>query len=238
MDRLFLNQRIKHILLINGIVLFSWIFVTIFLGVVLKVSPLLLAKTFIEKGYSLHHNLIRPPFAYSISFNLYIYCIFLFSIFISILIYKFVAKNLKISPQQVMFYVSCILFVIVTLNQLFNFHFYYKFERNLFSGKSLQEKNLRLNYGLAYTYSSFCHHYIKGYQNAQLITDVNINKDPGMLDHRMIAYYLYPIDIRNVRKKQPDYILFYMKNEAREHVPDEFEIIAEINDENLIAKRK
>lgn len=238
MNGSFLNQKIKLLLLINGIVLFSVVAVTIFFGTILKISPFLLIKTFAKNGYNFHPNLIHPPFAYSVNFNLYIYFIFLLSIALSFLLYKYTIKNFNINPQQFMFYVGCILFVIVTINQLYNFHYYYKFEKQLFSGKSLAEKNLNLSYGTAYRYSSFCHHYIRGHQNARLITDVDINKEPGMLDHRMMAYYLYPIDIRDVRKKEPDYLLFYRKKNASDHVPDNFQIIVEVNNEYLIAKRK
>ncbi len=231
-------QITKRILLLSGIILFSITVVTLYFSMTINVPPILLIKTFVNQGYVLHHNLVRPCSAFTLNFNIYIYFVLFFSTAIAFIFQKTIVRNLEFTFQQFIFCIISVLFTLVSMNQLFNFQYYFKFEQQLFGNKSLREKNSNLYEGIVYRYSIFCHNFINGAQNAQLITDLDLNREPGMLDHRMLAYYLYPIDIRNVRRKAPDYLLFFMKRNASDHVPDNFKIIAVINKDNLIAKRK
>lgn len=152
--------------------------------------------------------------------------------------HRYISINLELTSQQSMFFVLCILLFFVSMVQLNNFYYYYDFEKRMYGGKSIEEKKAQIYYGLPYNYSVFCHQYIPGYKNAQLITDLDINQDPGMFIHRLLAYYLYPIDIRKIRQNEPDYLLFFMKENAKDFVPDNFQIIAELSKKSLIAKRK
>lgn len=238
MNNIFIHPKTKQGLLLTGIMFFSITVVTIFFGIILKTPPFSIIQTFARQGYVLHHNLVPPCLAFKLNFNTYIYVILFFSINLSFIFQKFITKNIGITFQQFVFSIVSVLFFLVSLNQLYNFKYYYKFENELFGNKSIEEKNANLYDGIAYQYSRFCHANIQGHRNAQLITDADLSREPGMLAHRMLAYYLYPIDIREVRKKEPDYLLFFMKKNAKEHIPHNFEVIATLNKDNLVARRK
>ncbi len=77
-----------------------------------------------------------------------------------------------------------------------------------------------------------------GPRNAKFITDWDLNKSPFMFYHRVLAYFLYPIDIRNVRKEPIDTIVVFNKKNPLEVVPDNFEVLKVLGKKGLIAVKK
>lgn len=107
-----------------------------------------------------------------------------------------------------------------------------------FAGKTLAEKNQAI-LGKTYKFAQLCREAWPGYHRAELVTDLDMSRDPGMYMHRAVAYHLYPIDIRAIHREglSETIVLFYKKN-ARAFVPDDFEIIAALDDENVLAVKK
>jgi hypothetical protein len=80
---------------------------------------------------------------------------------------------------------------------------------------------------------------LPGYHKAILITDLDLTKDPGMLYHRQLAYFLYPIDIRDIHRHEiPDLILIFFKRDAISHIPNGYTPYHIFNTENLIAVKQ
>jgi len=69
----------------------------------------------------------------------------------------------------------------------------------------------------------------------QLLTDMDISQDPGMLKHRMLSYFFYPVDLRNVHGQEPNCIFAFDKDKAASHVPPEYVIIKKWDDRHLLA---
>lgn len=72
----------------------------------------------------------------------------------------------------------------------------------------------------------------------QFISDLDISRDPGMLEHRSFAFFLYPVDIRNVYSQDPEAWVAYRKTNAAAEVPEGYTIVYQYDENNLIAVRK
>ncbi len=71
--------------------------------------------------------------------------------------------------------------------------------------------------------------------SAEFVTDMDISHDPGMLEHRSLAFFLYPVDIRNIYDANRDAWIAYQKKNAAETVPEGYQIIYQYDERNLIA---
>jgi len=83
--------------------------------------------------------------------------------------------------------------------------------------------------------AGFCNGIVSGSHKAIFETDLDINNDPGMIIHRSLAYYLYPIDIRGIHRGEPDLWIAFNKNEAIKHIPDGYKVLGILNNQNIIA---
>lgn len=86
-------------------------------------------------------------------------------------------------------------------------------------------------------FAKFCRRHIPKSSQADLTTDWDISQDPGMYYHRFLAYQLYPIDIRGIRKKEGEYLIVFDKKNPQASVPENFKIIATWKDNGLVAQR-
>ncbi|MCA9393227.1 MAG: hypothetical protein KC900_03400 [Candidatus Omnitrophica bacterium] len=66
-------------------------------------------------------------------------------------------------------------------------------------------------------------------------SDMNIDEDPGMLEHRSFAYFLYPVDIRNVYNQERTVWVAYELRDSASKVPEGFKIFYQYDENNLIA---
>ena len=86
-------------------------------------------------------------------------------------------------------------------------------------------------------FAIFCRNHISGKQQADFITDINTQIDPGMYRQRLLAYLLYPIDIRDLRQGEKEYLIFFGKENASAHVPKDYIVLNQWDPKSLIAKR-
>jgi len=61
--------------------------------------------------------------------------------------------------------------------------------------------------------------------NAELITDIDVGQDPGAYNLRVLAYHLYPIDIRQVRSKDPECFIYIDKAEWLQLIPNGYSAV-------------
>ena len=114
---------------------------------------------------------------------------------------------------------------------------YFVFEHKHYAAKPIDEKY----YGILKTvhdYAVFCRRNLPGKHSAQFISDLDVSKDPGMSTHRAVAYYLYPIDIRNIRQEPKDSLVVFKKNNPVQSVPDDFRVIGMFGETNLLAVKQ
>ena len=114
---------------------------------------------------------------------------------------------------------------------------YFKDMRKRYKGKTYHEKKVE-TFGKIYIYSLNSRRLLPGRHQGKLITDMDISRDPGMINHRSLAYLLYPIDIRRVRGDGEDCLVVFNKKDAMASVSEEYEIIQTFGPYDLLARKK
>ena len=92
-------------------------------------------------------------------------------------------------------------------------------------------------FGITYQYAQVTKEILPGRHSAKLVTDMDMSQDPGMFNHRQLAYFLYPIDIRGFRGEPEDVLLVFEKENPCEAVPGDYRILTIFNSQNLLAVR-
>ncbi len=111
-------------------------------------------------------------------------------------------------------------------------------EWQAFAGKTLAQKNQAI-LGKTYKFAQLCRQAWPGYHRAELITDLDMSRDPGMYMHRALSYHLYPLDIRGLHGPgSPDALIIFFKKNAGDYVPEDFEAVGTLDSENIFAVRK
>lgn len=114
---------------------------------------------------------------------------------------------------------------------------YMKFWEATLAGLTQQDKYRKL-YTENYDFAMACRQALPGRHKAALITDMDITSDPGMLHHRILAYFLYPIDIRDILPGETDCLVIFKKPDAVNEVPPGFEIVKIYDKTSLIAFKR
>ena len=143
----------------------------------------------------------------------------------------------KKSFQAVFFKTGIIIFVLAVFLQTIGQSQIFRMEFETLHNKSLSERNAIL-LDDKYLFIKQCRDSFPGYHRAQLITDMDITKEPGMYNHRAISYHLYPVDIRFRKDAPVEAIVAFRKNHARESIPDNFRVLIFWDDNNIFAVRK
>ncbi|MCD4781800.1 MAG: hypothetical protein K8S27_14825 [Candidatus Omnitrophica bacterium] len=130
------------------------------------------------------------------------------------------------------------LLIVITLLQTWGHSKYFKniwgkYDR--LSADKIKEQLIGLSFPFAELAKEY---YIPGHQNGRLITDIDINKNPGSTIYRRLAYCLYPIIIRyNQTPPDPDYLIYFVVKDAASHVPEDYKIQLDLG-HSVIAVRK
>jgi hypothetical protein len=132
--------------------------------------------------------------------------------------------------KQVAFTAFCILLIFQTSGQMGRFVSEYK----SVAAKPIKERYPPLLKD-PYAYALFCQEHLSGKHSADFISDMDVSRDPGMYVHRALVYFLYPIDIRNIRRKPADSLIIFEKNNPIQSVPDGFKIVGFFNGRNVFA---
>lgn len=90
------------------------------------------------------------------------------------------------------------------------------------------------------SFARFCQSRLPAKSNCQFISDLDLSRDPGMFLNRFLAYHLYPVDIRGIRRDQNTsgcLIVFAAKN-PDSHVPLGYDIVGHWGPHNLVAVKQ
>ncbi len=161
--------------------------------------------------YRPHANIFYSAPIFGIHTYSYLYVI----LAAGVLIVKFLSDMFleffgKVSISRIILNVSVALFICVMALQITAHFSYFQREWRLFDGKTIEQKNAIIS-GEVYSFANFCKKHIEQDASVELVTDLDLSRDPGMLNHRQLAYYLYPIDLRGIRKKENKYQILFNK---------------------------
>src|SRR3989338_155818 len=107
-------------------------------------------------------------------------------------------------------------------------------EAFLFEDKTVEQKNL-LVFGQLYAFSRICQQALPGRHQAELITDLDLRKEPFMFAHRILAYYLYPkLSIRFQNNHPKDCLILFYKTNPLSAIPADYRILMATEDQNYI----
>lgn len=89
-------------------------------------------------------------------------------------------------------------------------------------------------------FAQFCKLHIDPQKTVAYTTDLDLDNDPGQFLHRLSAYFLYPIDMRNIRGMRDgdaDYIICFIKKYEPENIPEGYRLYAQYTKDAYILKR-
>lgn len=196
----------------------------------------------LNEFYKPHHNISLPPYIAGTNAYALMYFIFFLSLLPLHLIRRLCGKRRDAQVDSPIFATAlhttfalfCLLAALQTISQIN----YARVEFRTFAGKSGDEKNAAIAGEKLYSFIQYCRKILPGAHNARFLMDMDLSNDPGMITHRMLAYYLYPIDIRGVRSGPIDSLIIFAKKDAVAGVPDDFKIIGTFDPSSVIAVKK
>jgi len=196
----------------------------------------IMSKIF-TSSYSPHINNFVPLHISGINSYRLAYIILCCSCLLTYLVHKMFKKQ---QPRfvSILFSTLFIIYALITTLLTINWAGYFNNEIKAVSGKTTEQKYSQFFGRNAFIFSQQCKRILPGYRSAKLITDMDMTRDPGMITHRMLAYFLYPIDIRGIHKEDPNTLIIFAKDNAGESVPDNFKTVIKFNDEYVVAVKK
>ena len=163
--------------------------------------------------------------------KVHFYAAVFFIIFISLLVMYF-QKRLNFQKVLQVFFLA--IGIMVALRVIFQIKFLKNDFRD-FYGKQTAEK-LQTYYGIFYDFPQKVREVLPENSKAKFVTDYEGEED--MQARMVLAYFLYPIDIKDIRKGPVNAYLIFNKDKALTHVPAGFEVIRQLDDRTLIAVKK
>lgn len=196
----------------------------------------------VKNFYKPHENIFFAPSLAGINFYIFIYAVLLLSLIFLAFINSIRTRRKKSNPPESIFSLLPILLVImfslVTITQTIGQAYYAKREFVLFTDKTMEEKYAVVTGPRIHSFVRYCRKILPGFHNANFLTGMDRSKDPGMISHRMLTYFLYPIDVRGVRGGRTDSLIVFYKEDAVASIPDDFRILGTFDQYSVVAIRK
>jgi len=231
----------KLYLQISAVVVFSFLLVMGVVSFVFHVPLFEVFERLISGHFTSDEKFFKPFFIKGVPINfLYIAFALTVSALLSLLAWKQRAPERKILFLKVLMFCMPALLSINAALQVAGGVKHLYVEKRGFYQKDQQAKYLEL-YGWMYAYPLNCQKTLSGGGKARLISDLDPTRDPGMIFSRIVAYHMYPVDLRDVRPGDVDALLFYRKTKAfryLEEVEPDFVPIHVFDQTSLIAVRK
>ncbi len=192
-----------------------------------------------KQFYFPSQNIINPGHIFNTNIYTHIYRIF-FIVAVTLSFLNLAVKNCigesPIKIRQIPLLIMTVFFIGITTFQMTNISQKFLMREKIISTKKkLTEKYRVMINPKVVSFCQFVQKKITEPRSAKFITDLNTAQDPGMLMHRQIAYFLYPIDIRGIRSEPVDVLILFEKKAAKNYVPEDFETVYSMNNNNLVA---
>ncbi len=108
-------------------------------------------------------------------------------------------------------------------------------KRDYLSKNSSVEKVI---FGFPYSFAIEAKKHLPKTCKAAIISDSNFSDDLSMTNHRILIYFMLPVNIRSHEKNDnPDCVILFMKKNAKEHIPEGYLIKYQYDENNLVALR-
>jgi hypothetical protein len=188
--------------------------------------------------YLPNHNIFPAGYLFNINIEVLFYDILIFCSYVAYI----VTKRRKDFQEKggffpifypVLISVFCVYTLFQTAGQLRLWGSCYHF----LHGKPSEQKGIEF-YGPPFQFAAECRRLLPGAHIGLLLTDMDITIDPGMLTQRILAYFLYPIDIRGIHAGTPDCLILYNKKNAAKNIPPGYVLLKKIDDDKLIAVKE
>jgi hypothetical protein len=86
-----------------------------------------------------------------------------------------------------------------------------------------------------YQFAKTCQERLPGVHKAKFITDMDLMNSEQASIHRALAYFLYPIDIREVQPGPYDCLVIYHKRNPERFIERGFKSLLKLNDSDILA---
>jgi len=176
-----------------------------------------------------------PGTLIAININHFFYIIIILCAWFSVLLSRMLSKDSNVKNFKKIFAVAALACFVVSLSSqtsaLFNL---WLRRRAIYDGLTLEQRLHKLH-TIFYEYAQECKRVLPGYHKATLITDMNMDEDPGMYYNRVLSYLLFPIDIINFRQGPQECLVIFDKENPRAFVPPHYRIIFYYGDKCLLA---
>ncbi|MCR4336957.1 MAG: hypothetical protein NUV91_04040 [Candidatus Omnitrophica bacterium] len=189
---------------------------------------------FLKDFFIANYNSSPPSHLLGKSVLLYLYLI----IFLVTALLKlgFKIKGEEVPLSKIIFNVTLSGLLFVTTLQTIGIQSYEMRILNPLGNKSIEEKYRVLMKGLYQSAKEIRTQLNSSPYQCQFLTDMDLSKDPGMYYQRFLAYTLYPIDIREIRKSEPqNCLIIFEKENARNFIPPDYRVLEEFDDANIVA---
>jgi hypothetical protein len=143
----------------------------------------------------------------------------------------------KINFRQIILTATLIMFTLVTAMQtmgLLSFFYVWKASQ----AQATEVEHYRLVNKDAYDFAMICRQALPGRHKAKFISGLDLQEMNSMLVHRILAYFLYPIDIREIFPGDNDCLIVFQEENPLIAVPKDYRVIKIYNGKNLIAVKK
>jgi hypothetical protein len=235
------NKRLGNL---NSIV---WIVVTASFLALFLMGPVIYDVPFRDSLRRIVRSIHRPnvnicstgTFA-SFYFNQVIYCLWDFAV-VMVILWGCLRKRMSFREMghSVFRAVSIAVFVMFTLMQTSGMVLHGVEQNKVFYHLSDQQAKQRLWYGDIALFAEQIRGALPGKHNAQLVTGLDFhNNSENMFEQRKLAYFLYPIDIRDIRLGDKDVIVVLHKENPEQYVPSGYEIMVRRGDDSLAAVKR
>jgi len=228
-------------LLIASIVIYP-VLAICFLAFLLKMSPFDLIKILGKILIHRRENLIKLIKIKGINIYSYFYwIIFIFSstIFSISITRLFFGDNslIKIIRKIIYTFIMLNFFTIALFQQLNRCNQTIK-DYSTMKGKTEVERNLALFKG-EYYFSLLSKKAVKGRHQADFITSLDCNINPGMKKLRMISYFLYPeVSLRFDNKTPKDHKVIYFSEDPKSFISENDKTLVNIKDNFILTEHQ
>jgi hypothetical protein len=182
--------------------------------------------------YSPHWPIVGPSYKVSTPILTGIYIIFAFCLFGFFL--KTLFKKEKLNSKSLLSLFSVTIAVVLAGQTLSLLFLDVNFMADKFAGKTVDTVYSE-NLGAVYNLAKASKRLIQPTAHAELITDLDLRQDPGMIYHRALSYFLYPIDLRGIRAKPADTLIIFLKKDPHLFVKEGFSVKEQLSPKTIIA---
>ncbi|MCA9401088.1 MAG: hypothetical protein KC713_05640 [Candidatus Omnitrophica bacterium] len=230
----------KHIYRISFVYVTFYFVVFMLMATVGHEQPFnVLIKDVLLNAYRPHSNIILLNTWYQ-DLNLTVTFLILWGSACASICFHIIFSKLK--KERSCFYqgvlsASLFLFMYFSIIQTISIGTYIKVKNIVLAQRTVDEKK-QIFFQEGALLAEDIHLRLPGSYQAEMLTDMNVLKDPGMYLHRATAYLLYPIDIRNIHSGPTEVLVMFKKKNAADFVPEDYEIIKFVDENNLIAVKK